>query len=247
MDRRVWRFPSHSHTRSQLLFTMNGVVDCTVGDSFGIVPADCAVWIPGGLRHTVKGAGLAECCLLYLDPSRIPASLNGHRTVKVSPLLRELMIEAAKQSDAYDENGAPGRLMATMLDQLALAPTTDLQLPMPREERLRRLAERIVSDPCDAASARMWSKRAGLSERNLRRLFQADIGMSFGSWRRRLHVMHASQRLIAGERVQDVALDLGYDNASGFITMFRKIVGKPPARYLADLSPKAGARREETT
>jgi AraC-like DNA-binding protein len=27
---------------------------------------------------------------------------------------------------------------------------------------------------------------------------------------------------------------LGYENASGFITMFRKAVGQPPARYLAD-------------
>jgi AraC-like DNA-binding protein len=31
-----------------------------------------------------------------------------------------------------------------------------------------------------------------------------------------------------------VALDLGYENASGFITMFRKAMGQPPARYLAD-------------
>ena len=34
--------------------------------------------------------------------------------------------------------------------------------------------------------------------------------------------------------MQRVALDLGYENASGFITMFRKAVGQPPARYLAD-------------
>lgn len=38
--------------------------------------------------------------------------------------------------------------------------------------------------------------------------------------------------------MQRVALDLGYENASGFITMFRKTVGQPPARYLAD---RAGA------
>ena len=36
------------------------------------------------------------------------------------------------------------------------------------------------------------------------------------------------------ESVQTVALDLGYESASGFVTMFRKAVGKPPARYLAE-------------
>jgi len=33
--------------------------------------------------------------------------------------------------------------------------------------------------------------------------------------------------------VKAVALELGYENTSGFVTMFRKAVGKPPARYLA--------------
>jgi AraC-like DNA-binding protein len=31
-----------------------------------------------------------------------------------------------------------------------------------------------------------------------------------------------------------VALELGYENASGFVTMFRKAAGKPPARYISD-------------
>ncbi|SYZ55588.1 AraC family transcriptional regulator [Xanthomonas arboricola pv. juglandis] len=58
--------------------------------------------------------------------------------------------------------------------------------------------------------------------------------MSFGRWRRQLHVILALQRLTKGESVQTVALELGYENASGFVTMFRKAVGKPPARYLSD-------------
>ena len=40
--------------------------------------------------------------------------------------------------------------------------------------------------------------------------------------------------LAAGAAVTTVALDLGYENASGFITMFRKAMGQPPGRYLAD-------------
>ncbi|MNW23011.1 Helix-turn-helix domain protein [compost metagenome] len=44
----------------------------------------------------------------------------------------------------------------------------------------------------------------------------------------------ALQLLTKGQSVQAVALDLGYENASGFVTMFRKAVGKPPARYLSD-------------
>ncbi len=58
--------------------------------------------------------------------------------------------------------------------------------------------------------------------------------MSFGRWRQQLHIRIALQRLDQGASVQTVALDLGYDGASAFVTMFRKAPGKPPARHLAE-------------
>ena len=73
-----------------------------------------------------------------------------------------------------------------------------------------------------------------MSERSLSRTLQQQMGTSFGHWRRQLHVMLALQRLTQGESVQTVALDLGYESASASVTMFRKAVGKPPARYLAE-------------
>jgi AraC-like DNA-binding protein len=75
-----------------------------------------------------------------------------------------------------------------------------------------------------------------MSERNMSRLLLQEIGLSFGRWRRQLHVILSLQRLTRGDSVQTVALELGYENASGFVTMFRKAVGKPPARYLAERS-----------
>jgi AraC-like DNA-binding protein len=47
-------------------------------------------------------------------------------------------------------------------------------------------------------------------------------------------VILALRRLTAGESVQAVALDLGYESASSFVTMFRKMVGTPPGRYLSE-------------
>jgi methylphosphotriester-DNA--protein-cysteine methyltransferase len=42
------------------------------------------------------------------------------------------------------------------------------------------------------------------------------------------------QRLAEGTAVQTVALDLGYESSSAFVAMFRKILGKPPMKFLAD-------------
>jgi AraC-like DNA-binding protein len=92
----------------------------------------------------------------------------------------------------------------------------------------------MLADPTDRTSKADWAVRIGMSERSMSRLLLHEVGMSFGRWRRQLHVILALQRLTKGESVQTVALELGYENASGFVTMFRKAVGKPPARYLSD-------------
>jgi len=36
--------------------------------------------------------------------------------------------------------------------------------------------------------------------------------------------------------VQRVSADLGYESVTAFITMFKKALGKPPAKYLAQFS-----------
>ena len=76
----------------------------------------------------------------------------------------------------------------------------------------------------------------GLHERTVLRIFQTDVGMSFGRWRQQMHIIQALQRLSAGLSVQRTAEDLGYESVSAFITMFRKTLGKTPARYFADKS-----------
>ncbi len=77
-----------------------------------------------------------------------------------------------------------------------------------------------------------WADEAGASERTLARLFQKQAGMTFGAWRQRRRLQAAIERLAAGDPVATVALDLGYDSPSAFITMFRKTLGDTPDRYL---------------
>jgi AraC-like DNA-binding protein len=38
--------------------------------------------------------------------------------------------------------------------------------------------------------------------------------------------------------VQQVSADLGYESVTAFITMFRKALGKSPAKYLSSVSQK---------
>jgi AraC-like DNA-binding protein len=228
-----WEQASHQHRKAQLLYSVRGVLNCEIEDGVWIVPPQCAVWIPGGLSHAARGSGETECYCLFVEPDAAPDLPRGCCTIGVSPLLRELLLKTASFSGSAVIGAREERLIATLLDELSAAPVQDLHLPMPRDTRLRRLAEMLLADPAVKVSVHDWATRIGMSERSMSRLLLQEIGMSFGRWRRQLHVILSLQRMAKGESVQTVALELGYEGPSGFITMFRKTVGKPPVQYLS--------------
>ncbi|CUI51132.1 MULTISPECIES: AraC family transcriptional regulator [Achromobacter] len=232
--RKDWENARHQHRKAQLIYSVRGILNCEIEDGVWIVPPQCAIWIPGDLPHAARGAGETECYCLFVEPDATPDLPKDCCTISVSPLLRELLLRAAGFPELYPLGGREDRLIAALLDELVEAPVEDLHLPMPRDTRLRRLAQMMLADPTDKTSKADWAIRIGMSERSMSRLLLHEIGMSFGRWRRQLHVILALQRMTKGESVQTVALELGYENASGFVTMFRKAMGKPPARYLSD-------------
>lgn len=234
-----WENARHQHHKAQLIYSVRGILNCEIEDGVWIVPPQCAVWIPGDLLHSARGSGETECYCLFVEPDAAPDLPKTCCTISVSPLLRELLLKVASFPALYALGGREERLIAALLDELAEAQVEDLHLPMPRDPRLRRLAQMMIADPTDKTSKADWAPRIGMSERSMSRMLLREIGMSFGRWRRQLHVILALQRLTKGESVQTVALELGYENASGFVTMFRKAVGKPPARYLSDRTGSA--------
>ncbi|SAL38007.1 AraC family transcriptional regulator [Caballeronia udeis] len=49
--------------------------------------------------------------------------------------------------------------------------------------------------------------------------------------------MRALEMLASGTAVTTIALDLGYENVSAFIAMFRRTFGVTPTQYFAELVP----------
>ena len=224
----------HRHGKGQLVLVLRGVLTCEIENGLWIVPPHSAIWIPGGTLHKVTAAGTLECYIAFIDP-RVAASLPAHCcAVSATPLLRELLVRAASLPMLYAEGGMASNLMTLLLDELALAPIGNLHLPMPDDARLRKIVEMIMANPADRGTIKTWARRAGLSERTLARLLTQQTGMSFGRWRQQLHLMLAVKWLSAGSSVQQVADSLGYESASSFVMMFRKNLGAPPARYMAE-------------
>ena len=225
--------PDHSHRKAQLVFALGGGVTCRVPSGLWMVPPHCAVWIPGGMRHSNLATANARLFFVYIEPD-IVALPDRCCTLSISPLLREVIAELSDQ--VADDHDKADLLAKVLLRELPRMPVQQLHLPLSSEPRLKRIAAALAKDPSDRRTLAEWADRVALSESSLARLIVKETGLTFGRWRQQLHLIVAIRELTSGASVQQVSADLGYDSVAAFITMFKKALGKPPAKYLASVA-----------
>lgn len=225
----------HSHRKAQLLYVIDGVITVKAASGIWTVPPSCAIWIPSGCLHTAHVVGQASVGCLYIEPVASTALRPECGIIFVRPLLRELILHFVAAPPPYEtDESREERLVAVLIDELETAPEEPLHLPMPGDRRLRRIVEACLDDPALRMTIDEWGARVGASSRTLTRLFREQTGMPFVKWRQQLHIGLALQRLAMGERVTNVAIDLGYESTSAFIAMFKRALGTTPARYFAE-------------
>ncbi|MDA0656226.1 MAG: helix-turn-helix transcriptional regulator [Proteobacteria bacterium] len=221
----------HSHRRDQLVYASEGVM--TVSTELGtfVVPPERAVWMPGGTEHRIDAKGDLAMRTLYIEPNVTTGLPKEVCVLQITPLLRCLILEAVDAPQIYQPGSAEERLMQVVLDQIVALPTAPLNLPIPKDRRLRKITDKLMENPADCRDLQQWATEAGASARTLARLFQAETKMPFRSWRQQLRLMRALEMLAADVQVTTVALDLGYESVSAFTAMFRRAFGVPPTRY----------------
>lgn len=77
-----------------------------------------------------------------------------------------------------------------------------------------------------------WADHVHASVRALSRLFRAETGLSFASWRTQLRIRAAIPMLADGTSVGATARAVGYYKPSAFIAMFQRVTGQTPGTYL---------------
>ncbi|RJL04360.1 AraC family transcriptional regulator [Enterobacter chuandaensis] len=227
--------PVHHHRKGQLILALGGAITCEVENAMLMVPPQYAVWIPGQMPHSNRATPGAQLCFLFIEPGA--ASLPERCcTLKISPLVRELILSLAEKSHEQRHLAATSRLVDVLFDELPLQRQEHLQLPVSPHPKIRLMSERMAEEPAAWQTLAQWASHFAMSERNLARLVVKETGLSFRRWRHQLQLIVALQHLISGKSVQQVAQSLGYDSTTAFITMFKKGLGQTPARYMASLT-----------
>ncbi len=221
----------HRHMWGQLAYTVSGVVLVSTEEGRWLVPAGRAVWIPTGKSHSIHFAGAAKFIVIHIAEDKTDPMPNECCVLTVSSLLRELISNAESIPRKYRAGTPESRLMEVILDQVSIAEKAPLLLPMPTDERLLRLVNIFMENPAEGRTLSELALHIGASGRNLSRLFKIETGMTFGKWRQQRRLLAAVELLAEGKSVTAVALDMGYDSISAFISMFKQILGVTPSRY----------------
>lgn len=221
---------AHSHARGQLLGAGHGLLSVTAAHSHWVVPATHAVWVPPGCEHALRSHGPFDGWSVYVEPEACQGLPQAPRIIATSGLLREAVQRAASWGEGpLDERRL--RIAGVILDELLSLPEEPFGLPLPVEPRLLKICQALADDLADNRSLEEWAQWAGISSRTLARRLVDETGFAFGQWRQRARLLRALERLAAGDAVTRVALELGYENVSAFIAMFRRHFGVTPGRY----------------
>ncbi|WP_424196116.1 AraC family transcriptional regulator [Ampullimonas aquatilis] len=223
----VW----HQHQRAQLIYASEGLLTVKTEQGLWVVPPHRAVWIVPGIRHKACAPKGFHLKTLYVTPEIAPVPTHCC-AVTIDPLLDALFSEAASFGTDYPAAGPQQRLLQVIIDRLAHLQAIPAYLPAPQDARLRKLTALLEDNPADARSLTVLASTSGMSDRTAARLFIKETGITFAQWRQQLRLLCAIQLLSQGTSVGNVADQVGYQDVSSFITVFKKVFGDTPARYL---------------
>ena len=221
--------PPQSVEWAQLIYATHGslAVESPVGERLWYVPARRALWVPAGVASSLRMRGTVRLRILYVHESRCKEVRESH-AINVAPLLHEAILEAVQRSVL--KSGEP--LSRLILELLLTSSSAPLMLPMPRDPRALRVANRLMHDPATRGTLQALAHEAGVGIRTLERVFALEAGMGFATWRQRLRMLESMRYLLDGDSVAIAAEAVGYESVSAFVAAFKATVGDTPGRWL---------------
>lgn len=221
----------HRHVRGQFFYLERGLISVRTVDGAWTLPPQRVGWLPPGVMHTVRVAEASRGWGVYVAPEAARGLPEDVCVLNANDLMRSLVHRAATWSGQEQLSDEQERVLAVLMDEMRHAPQEPLQLTLPTDRRLQRIAHAVLEHPDDVRSLEQWADWAGVSPRTVTRLFRAQTGSSFTQWRQQARLTRALERLSQGEAVASVADALGYASVSAFVAMFRRSFGLSPGRY----------------
>ena len=229
----------HFHDVHEIEYACRGMVEVKTKAGHYLLPPHQAAWIPAGLTHqTTLNAGAQTLAVLF-EPRLVPAAGDRVRIIAVSALLREMMLYSVRWPITRTEPRVEADSFFRTLGYV-VGDALDDERPM----NLPVSADPVVTAATDYTHAHLdrvtvseVTRAVGVSERTLRRVFSAQLGMSWRSYLLRARVLRSMALLAQPSRsILEVSIAVGFDDVGAFARSFARHCGETPSAYRRRIS-----------
>ena len=247
----------HSHTFYELLYCINSCgAEYLVGSQRYRLEAGDIVLVPPGVSHRPilpENMSVAyERYVLWLSPEfmQLYAQLfscpieekqscasmlrtAGTPWEHLGGLFRAGVLEAERQMDSW-ESALVGNTI-TLLTAIKRASAQHATQPLKAEkpELLDRIMGYIEKNYANAITLDTLAKQFYVSSSTISHLFKQKLGVSFYSYVTQRRLIAAKTRIEKGQLLEEVAVQTGFSEYSGFYRAFKNQFGISPRQYRA--------------
>ena len=221
----------HSHPWGQVQLISGGILEMKAQGTRFLAPPHLAIWVPAGVMHTSYNRKPLSYCSLNIAERLTKCFPSCTSLIKITPIASSIINDFRCRNISIAQTEQDKRLVQVLLDQLATQDTQHHFLPSSDNKYLVTILAEVEENPLDNRSLAQWAEKVHTTERTLARHCQSELGMSFTEWRLRVRYLYSMELLRNGHSVKEVALTLGYNQASPFIAMFKKYAGQTPEQY----------------
>ncbi len=213
----------------ELLWNERGASTASIGPRIWTVTARIGLWVPASTTHSVRlpaGTWYRAARFSIWATPKTPQWLRPFG-VEITELLRLLLL---RLSDA-DLSPQARSLNEQMVIDLLRPSEHEIAVHVPDAALLAPMVAAVVDRPADRHSLEGWAARLGVSSRTIGRALRAQTGLGFTDWVASVRMQRAIALIVAGERLDDVAADVGYRSASAFGVAFKRATGLTPGAF----------------
>ena len=229
--------PIHSHTKGQLTYVDGGMAYIHVENKTYIIPARHYVWIPKGLEHFVKVRNSATVTInIYFytyddDQSPFYTQLGIY---PVNNLLLEMLLFTENWAGFIEKADLPFAFLSAIKNILPHLGTKSfpIALPTTSHARLRPIILYLSQHFAEPVTLENLSKRFGMGQRTLSRLFQSTMNLSFLQYLKLLRVVKAIEMILQDDKsTSEIAYLTGYNSLAAFSKAFHQLTNIRPSDF----------------
>jgi len=232
------KLPSHSHTKGQLTYVQGGIAYIHIQNVSYIIPARHYVWVPAGLEHFLEVRHLATVTrniYYYSKEDHKDPFYTKLGIYPVNNLLLEMIIYTERWiGDIQPENTAPFQFLSSIknvLPQLSHK-VFPIALPTTSNERLKPILLYLSQNFHKQQTLEEISRRFGMAERSVSRLFQSAMSISFLQYLKLLRMVRAIEMMLqTNKSTSEIAYATGYNSLAAFSKAFYQLTNIRPSDF----------------